>query len=366
MKLCDFCQKVEIEDNVSYCGSCSARIIKMGILLQSLKVKPEEAEKAFEDIKKEQNMTCKIRQMPEFVVMVGLSGSGKTTIAKEKYATHIYISSDDLRAELYGDVNDQRHNGKIFEEMFKRSADALEEGQSVVYDATNLSAKRRKSLINNMRAAIRGNFWAVACVVLTTYENCLIRNALRDRVVPEDVIRRQFLTFQCPTEHEGFDSIHLEHTESYENRVSYICNCMKSMAKMNHDNPHHPDTIFEHSVNVMKTMMEAAPPFDCTSLYGQTGFYHDVGKLYTKFFDDNGIAHFNNHDAPSAYISLLAPDGPLQDQEKIVMAAAIGWHMKEYSYQTEEGYKTWLDTLIPEYRDLLMALNRADRINSVA
>ena len=42
MKLCDFCQKVEIEDNVSYCGSCSARIIKMGMLLQSLKVKPEE------------------------------------------------------------------------------------------------------------------------------------------------------------------------------------------------------------------------------------------------------------------------------------------------------------------------------------
>lgn len=54
MKLCDFCKKVEIEDNVSYCGSCSARIIKMGMLLQSLKVKPEEAEKAFEDIKEEQ------------------------------------------------------------------------------------------------------------------------------------------------------------------------------------------------------------------------------------------------------------------------------------------------------------------------
>ena len=54
MKLCDFCQKVEIEDNVSYCNSCAARIIKMGMLLQSLKVKPEEAEKAFEDIKEEQ------------------------------------------------------------------------------------------------------------------------------------------------------------------------------------------------------------------------------------------------------------------------------------------------------------------------
>ena len=53
MKLWDFCKKVEIEDNISYCGSCSARIIKMGMLLQSLKVKPEEAEKAFEDMKEE-------------------------------------------------------------------------------------------------------------------------------------------------------------------------------------------------------------------------------------------------------------------------------------------------------------------------
>ena len=242
-------------------------------------------------------MNFDIYQMPQFVVMVGLSGSGKSTIAKEKYATHTYISSDDLREELYGDVNDQRHNGKIFEEMFKRSADALEVGQSVVYDATNLSSKRRKSLIRNMRAAIKGNFWAVACVVLTTYENCLLRNASRERVVPDEVIRRQFFSFQCPTEHEGFDAICLEHTESHEDRVSYLCDCMKSMARMEHDNPHHPDSIFEHCTNVMKTMTETVPPFDSYALYGQTGFYHDVGKLYTKFFDEAGIAHYNNQDA---------------------------------------------------------------------
>lgn len=311
-------------------------------------------------------MNFKIYQMPRFVVMVGLSGSGKSTVAKEKYATHTYISSDDLREELYGDVNDQRHNGKIFEEMFRRSIAALDMGQSVVYDATNLSAKRRKSLITNVRAAIKTDIWCTACVVLTTFENCLIRNASRDRVVPEEVIRRQFLSFQCPTEYEGFDFICLEQTESNEDRVAYLCNCMKSMAKMSHDNPHHPDTIFEHSADVMKTMTEVAPPFDGVALYGQTGFYHDVGKLYTKFFDDKGIAHFNNHDATSSYISLLAPDGSLQDNEKIMMAAVIGWHMKEYSYQTEEGYNTWLDTLTSEYRDLLMALNRADRINSVS
>ena len=53
MKLCDFCQKVEVEDDVSYCGSCAARIIKIGILQQSLQVKPEEAKKALEDIKEE-------------------------------------------------------------------------------------------------------------------------------------------------------------------------------------------------------------------------------------------------------------------------------------------------------------------------
>ena len=315
-------------------------------------------------IKIKKNRT--IYQMPQFVVMVGLSGSGKSTVAKEKYATHTYISSDDLREELYGDVNDQRHNGKIFEEMFRRSIAALDMGQSVVYDATNLSSKRRKSLIRNMRAAIKGNFWAVACVVLTTYENCLLRNASRERVVPDEVIRRQFFSFQCPTEHEGFDAICLEHTESHEDRVSYLCDCMKSMARMEHDNPHHSDSIFEHCTNVMKTMTESVPPFDSYALYGQTGFYHDVGKLYTKFFDDKDIAQFNNHDATSSYISLLAPDGPLQDKEKIVMAAVIGWHMREYSYQTEEGYNTWLDTLTSEYRDLLMALNRADRINSVS
>ena len=53
MKLCDFCQKVEVEDGVSYCVSCAARIIIIGMLQQSLQVKPEEAKIALEDIKEE-------------------------------------------------------------------------------------------------------------------------------------------------------------------------------------------------------------------------------------------------------------------------------------------------------------------------
>lgn len=53
MKLCDFCQEVEVEDDVSYCGSCAANIIKIGMLQQSLQAKPEEAKRALEDIKEE-------------------------------------------------------------------------------------------------------------------------------------------------------------------------------------------------------------------------------------------------------------------------------------------------------------------------
>ena len=53
MKLCDYCQKVEVEDGVSYCSSCAAYIIKIGMLQQSLQAKPEEAKQTLEDIKEE-------------------------------------------------------------------------------------------------------------------------------------------------------------------------------------------------------------------------------------------------------------------------------------------------------------------------
>ena len=304
--------------------------------------------------------------MAKLIVMVGLSGSGKTTRAREYYSNATIISSDDIRASYFGDVNNQKHNGQVFDIMFKHTVRELMLGNDVVYDATNLSSKRRQSLIKNVRAAVGSNVSFRAHVVVTSYENCLVRNAARKRHVPVEVIKNQLLSFQTPTEEEGFDQIFLDHTESYEYRTFYICDRMHEMAEMNHDNPHHPDTIFTHSANVCKSMIEKCPSYIPQVLAAQIGFYHDIGKLYTKTFDEYGIAHYYKHAAPSAYIALVAPADGMNEYSHVVMSAVIGWHMKEYSYQTEDKYNTWLNTLPPLHQELLTMLNSADRLNSIS
>lgn len=55
---------------------------------------------------------------PKFYMLVGLSGSGKSSYNFGEEI--IKISSDALRAELYGDENDQTHNSEIFNELHKR------------------------------------------------------------------------------------------------------------------------------------------------------------------------------------------------------------------------------------------------------
>ena len=47
----------------------------------------------------------------------------------------------------------------------------------------------------------------IAVLVDTPLETCIERQNLRDRKVPEDVIRRMYWNLQGPTKEEGWDEI---------------------------------------------------------------------------------------------------------------------------------------------------------------
>ena len=64
---------------------------------------------------------------PNFYMLVGLSGSGKNSYKFEEEI--IKVSSDALRAELYGDENDQAHNSEIFNELHRRIINFLKRGK---------------------------------------------------------------------------------------------------------------------------------------------------------------------------------------------------------------------------------------------
>ena len=82
--------------------------------------------------------------MQEFVMLVGLPASGKSTVANEYMGKgYLIFSSDAIRKELFGDENDQTDNNLVFNTLHNRIRTAMKDGFSVVYDAT----KDRKSVV---------------------------------------------------------------------------------------------------------------------------------------------------------------------------------------------------------------------------
>lgn len=139
-------------------------------------------------------------------MMVGLPGSGKSTIAAhlaEKYFIDVY-NADSIREELYGDASIQGKPAEVFGKLYMRARDDVSIGRPVILDNTNITKKVRKKAMNAFR---NSDIRFVAVVMDTPIDECKARNAVRDRVVPEWVIDRMASQFQEPTLDEGFDNI---------------------------------------------------------------------------------------------------------------------------------------------------------------
>jgi len=140
---------------------------------------------------------------------IGIPGSGKTT-ALTKFAEknlYTYICPDDIRKEFTGDTGNQTKNKEVWEEAYKRTADALKEGKTVVFDATFTNENQRRQFItfakNNGASKVQGVFADASLEISRD------RNTQRERVVPELAMMRmhQFLQENPPILEDGFDSL---------------------------------------------------------------------------------------------------------------------------------------------------------------
>ena len=317
--------------------------------------------------------------MVEFRMYVGLSGSGKSTLAQDfitenrnptREDKYRYLSSDRIREELYGDENCQDNPAAVFELMNQRTVDSLAAGVSVVYDATNLSAKRRKAFIRRIKQCVKHSVIFTAVVVACPLDTCIFQDKTRKRTVGTAVIMKQLAAFQIPTKHEGWDNIILEYTHDRATIEAHAGNYVMEAYEMQHENPHHNDTVFQHSVAVADIMQrdyerEEPLPFpEIVQFIRSIGLLHDIGKVCTKTYDENGIAHFYGHNSASAYLSLFFP-AKFTTEQVLMRAAIIGWHMRHFSFQTEEGFNYWLLTLDAIESLLLKLLMSADQENSL-
>jgi protein phosphatase len=128
------------------------------------------------------------------VVLVGVSGSGKSTFAATHFGPTQVLSSDAFRAIIADDAADQRASRAAFELLHLAARRRLERGRLTVVDATSVSRAARTGLLGLARSTRRP---AVAIILDPPLAVCLVRNAARvDRAVAEGVVRRQHAELQ--------------------------------------------------------------------------------------------------------------------------------------------------------------------------
>ena len=127
-------------------------------------------------------------KIPDFslVVLVGATGSGKSTFAARHFLPTEIISSDRCRALVADDETDQSATPDAFELVHAIAAKRLARRRLAVIDATNVRPEDRKQLVELAR---RYHALPTAIVFDLPEDVCLARNKNRqDRNIPGKVV----------------------------------------------------------------------------------------------------------------------------------------------------------------------------------
>lgn len=158
---------------------------------------------------------AKVRTLPvtdlSLVVLIGATGSGKSTFARSHFKPTEVISSDFCRGLVADDENDQSASGDAFDVLHYIAGKRLAAGRRTVVDATNVQPESRRQLV---RLAREYDVLPIAIVLDLPEAVCAERNAARpDRAgLPRHVIKRHQRELRRSLrglEREGFRKVHI-------------------------------------------------------------------------------------------------------------------------------------------------------------
>lgn len=154
--------------------------------------------------------------------MCGPAGCGKSTFVKRNSnpKTDVIVSRDAIRFDLL-----EERGGDYFsyeDEVWRKFvsfinlAGANANVETVWVDATHLTPKSRKKLLNAIDTSYYKEIWAIA--LNCSLQGCLIKNSNREGLaqVPEAVIKNHYTRYILPTLDEGFDKIVIIEMEAFQ------------------------------------------------------------------------------------------------------------------------------------------------------
>lgn len=154
------------------------------------------------------------------VVFVGLPASGKSTLREQHELVGVdkntYQYSTDDAIDIYATLVEKTYS-EVFKEYSKeatRIADAglenaMNLGYDIIWDQTNMSAKKRQKILNRF-----DNNYRKECICVlppfTISQKKELDRRLNDRTgkfIPEHVMQSMQNSFQLPSTNEGFHNV---------------------------------------------------------------------------------------------------------------------------------------------------------------
>jgi predicted kinase len=156
--------------------------------------------------------------------LIGIPGCGKSTYIKEHIDTlGVIVCPDDIRRDLTGTVSDQTKNREVWTTATEVIKSALQFGNNVTLDATNVKSSNRSAQLKELRRYCNDNdiqdvtYHAIVLNIDPEIAKERIHNDIDNGInranVPDDVIDRMYNELQngfgnLTTQFDTFESIH--------------------------------------------------------------------------------------------------------------------------------------------------------------
>lgn len=150
---------------------------------------------------------------PTLIVLVGPPASGKSTYISTMAHDSVIISTDNIVEAI------AKEQGKTYSEVWKTSVkeatkrmyvqldEAIKDRKNVIWDQTNLTAKKRKEILSRFPKD-----YHTECVYFMVDQNELFRR-LKARAIetgkdiPAGIVINMIKTYEVPDKSEGFDRV---------------------------------------------------------------------------------------------------------------------------------------------------------------